>query len=144
MTEKNRVLQDAPIVLNQPDRPWEVTVEGDTIIANWKWMDATFFAPDKVTHAIKNFTFLVTLKDNGKWKELDKVAQEEAAISKNGAQFSKKKFVGKTMQKSIQIGVGAKDGKIGVIKSEFDTAAIKTPIRDYLMQCGWKKAGLFG
>jgi hypothetical protein len=33
------------------------------------------------------------------------------------------------------------DSKSGGFK--FDTATVKQPIRDYMISCGWKKAGLF-
>ena len=32
MIEKEKVLSDAPKVLNSDNNPWEVTVEGDSII----------------------------------------------------------------------------------------------------------------
>ena len=38
MIEKEKVLSDAPKVLNSDNNPWEVTVEGDSIIGTWKWM----------------------------------------------------------------------------------------------------------
>ena len=34
--------------------------------------------------------------------------------------------------------------KVGIVESKLDTSIIKKSIRDYLKQCGWKKAGLFG
>ena len=43
MIEKEKVLSDAPKILNSDNNPWEVTVEGDSIIGTWKWMDARFF-----------------------------------------------------------------------------------------------------
>ena len=53
---------------------------------------------------------------------------------------------GKTYQKSISFGIGQdkKSGKVGIVESKLDTSIIKKSIRDYLKQCGWKKAGLFG
>ena len=43
MIEKEKVLSDAPKALNSDNNPWEVAVEGDSIIGTWKWMDARFF-----------------------------------------------------------------------------------------------------
>ena len=145
-TEKEKVLQDAPAALNRPDQPWEVTVEGDAIVAQWKWMDATFFAPAEVTDEIKDYTFRVTLNDKGKWRELDKTEESSASAGAGGFGASKQVSVGKMSRKSISIGIGKNNqtGETGVITSKFDTAKVKKPIREFLTSCGWKKAGLFG
>lgn len=144
-TEKNKVLADAPLALNKSDQPWEVTVEDDSIVARWKWMDATFFSTTQVSDEIRSFTFTATLKENGKWKELDKTANTSVNASKGGLKLSKSGFVGKTSQKSIEFGVGKnkQTGETGIIGFKFDTSMVKKPIRDYLTSCGWKKAGLF-
>ena len=57
------MLITAPGALNKPEQPWEVTVEGDSSVARWKWMDATFFGPGQVTDEAKSYTFIVTLDD---------------------------------------------------------------------------------
>lgn len=144
-TEKEKVLADAPAMLNKPDQPWEVAVENDCIVARWKWMDATFFSPGKVSSEAKNYVFTVTLKDNGKWKELDKVASTSGSLSAGGAKISASGFVGKSSQKSIEIGFGKnkQSEDSGIIGFRLDTSIVKKPIRDYLKACGWKKAGLF-
>ena len=105
MIEKEKVLSDAPKALNSDNNPWEVAVEGDSIIGTWKWMDARFFTEGGISDEDKEFTFTVTLKD---------------------------------------IGQDKKSGKVGIVESKLDTSIIKKSIRDYLKQCGWKKAGLFG
>ena len=148
--EKQKVLDDAPSMLNKPDQAWEAVVEGDSIVARWKWMDAAFFAPGEVSNETKEYTFTVTLTDKGKWRELDKTTQKSTSIGMSGGKLSiggsSQSFIGKTSQKSIQFGIGKDNqtGQVGIIKSKFDTSAIKKPIREYLESCGWKKAGLFG
>ncbi len=144
-TEKTKVLADAPAILNQPDQPWEVTVEGDSIVARWRWMDETFFSPMEVSSEIKNYIFTVTLKDKGKWKELDKTTSKSASVSAGGAKLSASGFVGKTSQKSFEFSFGKnkQSGEIEITQSTFDTSMVKKPIREYLKSCGWKKAGLF-
>lgn len=146
MIEKNKVLGDAVSVLNKDDQPWEVSVEGDCIIGKWKWMDATFFSQSKISSEVRDYTFTVTLGDNGKWKEVDRTSSKSASVSSTGAKLSASKFKGKTMQKSFEFGVGKnKDtGETGIIGFTFDTSLVKKPIREYLESCGWKKAGLFG
>ena len=147
-TEKQKVLQDAENILNKQDQPWSVVVEGDSIIATWKWMDATFFSANEVNDKVKEYKFTVTLKDNGKWKEIDETQEKTANVNfKDGKiSFGTSSFVGSTTQKNITIGLGRnKDtNETGIIKFKFDTAIIKEPIRKYLESCGWKKAGIFG
>lgn len=70
MIEKEKVLSDAPKILNSDNNPWEVTVEGDSIIGTWKWMDARFFTEGGISDEDKEFTFTVTLKDNGNGRKL--------------------------------------------------------------------------
>ena len=149
-TEKKKVLAEAAAALNKPDQPWEATIEGDSIVARWKWMDATFFAPNEVNDQTKQFTFIVTLGGNGKWKETDKTESGSSGVKMSGGKLSfggsSSTFIGKTSQKSFQFGVGKDNqtGQAGIIGFKFDTAKVKQPIRDYLTSCGWKKAGLFG
>jgi hypothetical protein len=145
-TEKQKVLQDAPNVLNKPDRPWHVTVEGDRIIARWKWMDATFFSPGSVTDATRLYTFTVTLKDGGKWRELDRTDDTTVGVSLTKISAGKEVFIGWKNQKTITAGFGKNKstGETGIIKSRFNTSSVKVPVRDYLKSCGWKKERLFG
>lgn len=148
--EKEKVLSQAADALNKPDQPWEATVEGDSIVARWKWMDAAFFASNTVTDETRMFTFTVTLDNKGKWKELDKTAKTSSGVKMSGGKIgfgsSSSTFAGKTNQKSFQFGIGKNNqtGEIGAIGVTFDTTKVKQPIRDYLTSCGWKKAGLFG
>ena len=148
--DKGKVLSDAPGALNKPDQPWEAAVEGDSIVARWKWMDATFFSPNEVTDQTRAFTFTVTLDNKGKWKELDKTESASAGVKMRGGKLSfggsSSTFIGKTNQKSFQFGAGKNNqtGEAGMIGIKFDTTKVKQPIRDYLTSRGWKKAGLFG
>jgi len=150
MLTREKILKNAPDALNKANQPWEVTIEGNSIVARWKWMDATFFAPTEINDKTKEFTFTVTLDDKGKWKEIDKSEEKTKNIGMNdgkvGFGLSSSSFKGKTTQKSFEFGLGKdnKTGDVGLVGFKFDTAIIKQPIRDYLTECGWKKAGLFG
>lgn len=149
-TDKLTVLSQAPGALNRPNQPWQVTVEGDSIVARWKWMDAAWFSPHEVNDETRRFTFTVTLTDKGKWKEIDKTENKSAGVSMSGGKVgfgsSSSTFIGKSNQKSFSFGTGVNNqtGQAGVVGFKFDTTAVKKPIRDYLTACGWKKAGLFG
>jgi len=145
-TDKQTVLAQAAQTLNRPDQPWEVTVEDDSIIARWRWMDGTFFAPTAVTQEVRDFIFTVTLKDDGRWKERDNKKERALTIGLGGVSGQFGTFSGKATEKATEfrLGVNNQTGEAGVVGFKFDTALIKQPIRDYLTACGWKKAGLFG
>lgn len=150
MVDKQKVLQDAAGALNKPDQPWEVKVEGDSIVARWKWMNATFFAPNEVNDETKQFTFTVTLSDKGKWKEIDVIENKSSKVSAGGGKIgfggSSSTFIGSSNKKTIQFGAGKNNqtGQVGIVGFKFNTTSVKQPIRDYLTACGWKKAGIFG
>lgn len=147
MLEKSKVLYDAQNILNKPDQPWGVSIEDDSIVATFKWMDATFFAPGEVNEQTKQYKFVVTLTDDGKWTEFDQSEQKEAKIDfkDNKISFGTSTFAGKQMQKSFAIGLGKNNqtGETGIISFKFDTQIIKETIRAYLKDCGYKKKGLF-
>ena len=144
------VLMQAPGALNIPGRPWAVAIEGASIVARWKWMDATFFSPHEVTDETRQYTFTVTLSENGKWKEVDVTQNKSSGVKMSGGKIgfgsSSSSFKGKTSQKSFSLGVGQNNqtGQAGIIGFKFDTTSVKQPIRDYLAAQGWKKAGMFG
>ena len=108
--DKNQVLLNAPAALNGSTLPFEVTVEGDSIVARWKWMDAAFFSPHEVNNETRQFAFTVTLTNKGTWKELDQTEKKSSGIRMQGGNLtfggSKSTFAGKTNQKSIQFGIG--------------------------------------
>ena len=147
LVDKRQVLSDATVALNRDDLPWQVTVEGDSIIGRWRWMDARFFSPNSVSDNHKEYSFTVTLKDNGKWEEFDKKEEKSSKIKFGGGNLA----VGagsyiKTSPKAISFGIGQtkKDDSFGAEQSTLYTVLIKAAIRGYLAQCGWKKYGLFG
>lgn len=144
--EKQQILQNAQATLNQPNQPWEVTVQGDSIVAYWKWMDATFFAPNEISDETKEYKFIVTLLDNHKWSEQDSSSQKKASFSGNGLSFGTSTFSGHQTSKSFNIGLGKSHGagEVGMINSKFDSQMIKNAVRSYLTNCGWKKKGFFG
>jgi len=146
MYDKQAVLAGAPGALNRADRPWEVVVEGDSIIARWKWMDATFFSPYEINDETRQFTFIVTLTDKRTWKELDKTENKSSGMKMSGGKLSfgssSSSFSGKSNQKSFSFGAGKNNqtGEAGIIGFKFNTTDVKQPVRDYLTACGWKKA----
>lgn len=110
-------------------------------------MDARFFSVGEVNDETKNYQFIVTLKDNGKWKEFDKKDEQNTNVNINTGKisFGASSFAGHSTGKSISFGFGEnKDtGETGLLSFKFDTKIVKDPIRTYLTKCGWKKQGLF-
>lgn len=147
MKSKEEVLNNALIVLNKSDRPWEVTITNNSIVARWKWMDETFFAPNEITNEVKEYNYTVTLTDKGKWIEKDNTIEIEKNINfgEGKLEFGSSNFSGYTVGKSITIGFGKNNdsGKIGIQKFKYDTSIIKNEIKNYLQECGYKKKGLF-
>lgn len=147
--DKRQVLFDAPQVLNRPDVPWAVWVEGDSIKLRWKWEAPQFFGPPDLTDSVKQFIFTFALSDKGTWKEIDQMqeASKGVSIGSGGIGFgsSSSTFKGKTSQKSFELGLGRKeDGRLGLVSAKYDTEVAKKFVRDWLTSLGWKKAGLFG
>ena len=144
--DKQQVLAYAPTALNRQDQPWYVAIEGDSIVARWKWMDAAWFAPHEVSQETRDYTFTLTLDEKGKWRETDHTENKSSHVQMGGGGVrfgsSMSGFSGKTTQKSFQFGVGKNNqtGQTGLISFKFDTNAVKQPIRDYLQYYGWKKA----
>ena len=148
--DKQQVLYGAQAALNQPNQPWYVTVEGDAIVARWNWMDAAWFAPQEVNNETKEYFFTVVLKDNGKYHEIDRAEESSKNVGVQDGKLSfggsKSSFVGKKTEKSFTFGAGRDNqiGQVGFLAYKFDTSYVKQPVRAYLENCGWKKAGLFG
>jgi hypothetical protein len=147
MKTKEEILMNIVNDLNSQSNSWEVSVEGDQIIAYWKWKDGIYFSTEEITDEVKDFKFIVTLLDNGRWKELDVSSEKvKGANFANGKlSFGTSGFVGHKTQKSFEMSFGKKrdEDEFGVQVNKFDTKQIKEPIRTYLTNCGWKKKGLF-
>lgn len=145
--EKTQVLNNALTYFSGQDVPWEVSIDGDSLIAKWKWMDARFFSPTDINDQTREFYFKVTLNNKGKYRETDYIKDNDKGIDfgSGNASVGASWFKGKSWSKRVTIGFGEdkSTGEAGIIKFKFDTNVIKEPIRKYLTECGYKKAGLF-
>ena len=148
--DKQRVLQQASMVLNRPDMPWVISVEGSSIVLRYRWDEPDFFDPTTIENIdeLREFTFYFILGDNGQWKEKDQEVNKSKGVSFSGGVLSfgssSNAFRGKTNQKSFSAGLGRKDdGSMGLVTAKFDTTPAKEYVRGWLMSCGWTKAGLF-
>ena len=146
MKSKEEILANIANDLGISEKNWTISIEGDQIIAYWKWKDGIYFSAESITDEVREYKFIVTLLDNGKWKESDvtKDTTKEMNLSGGSFSFGKSFFAGNKTEKSFEFELGKKrDDSFGVQKTTFDTELIKQPIRDYLKLCGWKKKGLF-
>jgi hypothetical protein len=148
---KAQVLGQAAQALYNPDQPWEYSVQGDQIIGYWKWRDGVFFAQGHVGTDIQQYSFTVTLADDGTYKERDRTEQKESSFGSSGGgmEFSSNKStnVGSTRMKfyALAPGIDRTTGQAGMVRTAFDTEWVKQPLRGYLQACGWTKAkGFFG
>ncbi len=110
-------------------------------------MDATFFSPNEITNEVKEYSYIVTLTDKGKWTEKDITSEKEQNINvgEGKLEFGSSNFSGYTAGKSITICFGKNNdsNESGIVKFKYDTSIIKNEIKNYLQECGYKKKGLF-
>ena len=136
LTDKQKVLDDASEALNNPDQPWEVTVEGDSIIARWKWQDERFFVLGSATTEVRDYTYKVTLDNKGKFKDVEKLVREVSG----GGSFKSKTTIGKTWNWSTPSEF-KRNNQTGQTV-ELNTSSLKQSIKAYLESCGWKYDGM--
>ncbi len=137
----NDILSGA-LLLNSDDKKYKITVEGNKIITEVKWMDAVLFTSSSVTEEMKTFKFTVELGDDYTWKELDESKSTSKSVSKNGLGVSYSSFKGKeiSFNKTVALGKNNETGQTGVMSFTFNSEEYKKPVRDYLEKCGCKKA----
>ena len=137
---KQEVLKNV-INLNNEDKPYRISVDGDKIITEIKWMDATFFSPNQVTDEVRKFRFVVQVKDDKTWLELSESEQISKRVGLGGMQMHYGGFRGKQISFSKTIGVGndRSQGTTGIVNATFCSEDYKKPVRDYLTERGYQK-----
>lgn len=140
MLEKSRVIKNS-LDLNGDDKKYKITIDGDKIITEVKWMDAVFFAPSSVTDEMRNFKFTAKVNDDGTWNEIDESTHIKKTAGAGGLGMSYSSFKGKeiSFNKTIGFGKNKEDDSIGVISVTFNSEEYKKPVREYLASCGYKK-----
>ena len=140
--EKEEVLKDI-LQLNTPDIPWKIEVEGDAIIVNYKWMDAKFFSTTDITDEVRNYTYKITLNNDGTYTDLDQSTKKTVLfdILNGKIEITKSKSLGHEKKKFFKIGFGKKNDsdEQGIIEYKFDNEIIKKKIEDFLHGCGYIK-----
>ena len=137
---KDEVLAGA-LLLNGDDKKYLISVDGDRIITEVKYMDATLFSPESVTDTMKEFKIITCLNDDNTYTEVhsDKVKSKSAG---NGfIKLLQGGTYGKVAKAEVSIGFGVNKstGKAGIVKTTFNTKEYKKVIRNYLKECGYKK-----
>ena len=138
---KNEILNGA-LLLNGDDKKYSITIDGDKIITEVKWMDAVLFTSSSVTDEMKTFKFTVELCDDNTWKELDESKSTSKSVSKSGFGMSYSSFRGKeiSFNKTVALGKEKETGETGIVSVTFNSEEYKKPVREYLEKCGCKKA----
>lgn len=138
---KDEVLRGA-LLLNGEDKKYLISIDGDKIITEVNYKNAILFSPASVTDTMKQFKITTRLYDDNTYTEFhsDKVRSKSAG---NGfAAFLQGGTYGKVSKAEVSISFGKnkKTDKSGIVKTSFNTKEYKKVIREYLKECGYKKA----
>ncbi len=143
---KQKVLTDV-LSLNGEDKKYKISVDGNKIVTEVKWMDAVFFSPKEVTDEMKQFKFTVTLNDDNTYSEIDESKSVSKKVGAGGFGMQYSSFKGKeiTFNKTIGIGKNKDTGDTGIVGTTFYSEEYKKPVRDFLKANGYteKKKGFF-
>lgn len=137
--------------LNKPEQPFLYRVDGNTIIGEWKYLDAEWVAPLAAGHVDQSFKIVVTLDEashtyTSKDNETKNFSKISIGIGGIDARKESDFFSGK--MKKIEFGGGLgkanqpqNKSKVSehLYKYNFKTSEIKQPLFDFLEQQGWKK-----
>lgn len=132
---------------NSKDLPYTLEIinsdkaDEETVVAKWKWMDATYFGGLDITKEIQEFATYVKLEGNGKYKWFDSTQEFKASIGAKGINLSGNAFYGKKWEykKVIVLGKDNKINKAGLVNFELKTSSIHKPIDEWLKNNGYKK-----
>ena len=149
--------------LNLPERPFSYSVQGNKIVAEWKYLDAIWAAPLAANNVEKTFKLVVTLDElTHTYTSQDTQTSKSSGFSllTNGTiSFGGEMggFKGHKIGKEMGFGLGhAKQPQSSVsiggmtYSYSFDTSEIKKPLFELLEKSGWTKkkngflGGLFG
>ncbi|MBQ8249730.1 MAG: hypothetical protein IJY93_07630 [Clostridia bacterium] len=127
--------------MNKDGQKYKITVDGDKIVTEVKWMDAVLFSPSAVTDEMREFKFIVQVNDDGTWSEIDESKQVSKRIGAGGLSMNYSSFRGKqiSFNKTVAIGKNRDDAEVGIVNITFNSEEYKKPVRDYLTANGFKK-----
>ncbi|MFZ1459091.1 MAG: hypothetical protein WAT17_04395 [Candidatus Saccharimonadales bacterium] len=138
--------------LNKSEQPFSYRVEGNQIIGEWKYLDATWAAPLAAGNIDKEFRVTVTLDEaTHTFTSKDHQSQSNSGISFNPLSgqvtFGTKSegFSGHMVKKEFGFGLGSAHQKqnqttVGgpTYQFKFNSSEIKEPLFNYLTQAGWR------
>lgn len=146
--------------LNKPEQPFSYRIEGNQIIGEWKYLDATWAAPLAAGNIDKEFKVVISFDEVARtFTYKDQQSQSKSGFSlnplsgdislgKSSEGFSGHKAgkefgfsFGKAKQPQNQTPVGGP-----TYQYKFDTSELKEPLFNFLNQNGWQKgkSGIFG
>lgn len=139
--------------LNKPDQPFSYRVEGNQIIGEWKYLDATWAAPLAAGNVDKEFRVTVSFDEpSHTFTSKDHQSQSGSKVSFNPLtgqiSFGKssESFSGHMIGKEMGFGLGhanqpqnqsSVDGP--TYQWKFATSELKEPLFNFLAQYGWQK-----
>ena len=135
------VLNNAINDLVKEGEPWEITTEGNSIIARINWKNTTNLSLDGITKEVQNFEYRVNLFDDYKYTEGTESTSDTASIGPGGASMEHGKFYGLELKdvRTIEFGVNHNTGEEGIIKTNFSTDEIRDRVRQYVEERGYKR-----
>ena len=149
---------EAVNTLNKPDQPFSYRIEGQQIVGEWKYLDATWAAPLAAGNVDKDFKVTITLNESDHtFSSEDHQTKKSSGVSFSNGTLSfgstSEGFSGHKTGKEFGFGIGKanqpqNETPVGgpTYQYKFDTGELKKPLFDFLAQTGWKQQekGLFG
>lgn len=139
--------------LNKPAQPFSYRVEGNQIIGEWKYLDATWAAPLAAGNVDKDFQITISLDEaSHTYTSKDRQSQSKSGVSFNPltgrTSFGKssESFSGHMIGKEMSFGLGhanqpQNQTSVGgpTYQYRFATSEIKEPLLNFVTQHGWQK-----
>lgn len=139
MPDKEKVLQLAVQRLNDMKYPFTVTVDGNQLIAVWKWKDTTVLGSSMIAKENSSFRYIIRLRDDGTFYGFD---ADEETLFRGGADGKiyggGKRFTGQEIRFHKEISLSKKNGKMGLHTYGFSTREIHEPIIAFFETQGWR------
>lgn len=133
--------------INAMKKPFWAKAEDNVITVKWRWKHAADFniPAAAVTEEIREFKYIVTLFESGKYKATSQSTAASAGVSGGKFSFGKQVQLGKqvNIHKEISFGRNHETGHTGINTYSFDSRELTDTVKQVLTEMGLKKKGLF-
>lgn len=130
--ERQEMLYRFARILSSNEYPFTARVQGDTLVIGWRWKDAEIFQMGAATREVKEYRYVVTLKDDYTFSGYDTDSHTIAKAGVTGhVVFQSSSFVGHEFSFCKEMGIGKNNGKndAGINKWSFSTKMVHDTIR---------------